>query len=132
MTSYGNEFSLIRKYGEQPGLTLKELDGAFSITFERDSLSFKVIVANQVLEWFVEILEPSSGLKFTDWADYSGYDRRPRNELVKEMEEHLQRLFKALLSRTFRLRKGKNWWRASDRCEWLKDNKWVDFDYSDT
>jgi len=132
MISQANEFHSIRTYGEQPGLTLEDLDGAFSIAFERDSLSFKVTVAYQVLEWFVEIVEPASGLKFGDWADYSGYDRRPRKELVEEMEDHLHRLLKALLSRTFRLRKGRKWWRASDRCEWLKDDKWVEFDYNDT
>lgn len=127
-----NEFHSIRNYGEQPGFALEELDDAFTITFERDTLSFKVTVAYEVLEWYIEIIEPESGLKFSDWADYSGYDRRPRNQLVEEMTEHLHHLLIALISRSFRLRKGRTGWRASDRCEWLKDDKWVEFDNSDT
>jgi hypothetical protein len=132
MTLHENEFHAIRSYGEQPSLTLEDLEGAFTITFERNSLSFKVTVAYEVLEWFVEIIEPASGLKFEDGADYSGYDRRPREELVREMTEHLHRLFSALMSRTFRLRKGRTWWRASDRCEWLKNGRWIAFNYGDT
>ena len=127
-----NEFHSIRKYGEQPGFTLEDLDGAFTVTFERNSLSFKVTVAYTVLEWFVEIIEPNSGLKFSDWADYTGYDRSPRNELVEEMTEDLHHLFGALMSRTFRLRKGRSWLRPSDHCEWLKEDKWVEFNLGDT
>lgn len=126
------EFHAIRDYGDQPGLTLEDLDDAFTIRFERNSLCFKVTVAYKVLEWFVEIIDPASGLKFNDWADYSGYTHRPRNELVEEMTEHLHRLLRALTTRTFRLWKAKTMWRASDRCEWLKDGRWVAFDYGDT
>ncbi len=127
-----NEFQSVMDYGEQLGFTLNDKVNYFELTLERNSLIFKVTVASDVLEWYVDISEPETGLVFSDWADYVGYDRRPRNELVEEMTDHLQRLFKALMFGTFRLSKGKTRWHPSDHCEWLKGDKWVKFNYGET
>jgi hypothetical protein len=127
-----DEFQSIRAYGERPDITLEYHGNYFLITFERNSLIFKVEVVPYVLEWYVEISDPKSGLNFSDWADYVGYDQRSRNELIADMEDHLDRLLKALLSGTFRLSKGRTRLHPSDHCEWLKDGKWVRFNYGDT
>jgi hypothetical protein len=127
-----DEFGPIRAYGLRPGMKILELTGAFTLTFTRAALSFEVTVASSSLEWFVEIADQHAGLTFKDWADYAGYDNRPRVELVAEMTEHLHRLMRALLSADFRLLKGATWLRPSDRCEWRVAGRWVEFDYSQT
>jgi len=102
-----------------------------SLLFTRASLSFEVTASFQVLEWWVVIADEDAELRFKDWCDYVGYDRRPRGELTEEMTQHLRGLMTALLSGEFRLAKGATRLRPSDRCEWLVDGRWVEFDYSE-
>lgn len=127
-----SEFSSIREYGTRPGFALEDLDCAFTLSFSRSSLSFKVTVAYTVLEWFVEIADAGAGLRFEDWADYTAYDKRPREELVAEMIAHLHRLLRALTTDQFRLLKGATRLSPSDRCEWRVGGKWTAFNYGDT
>ena len=127
-----DEFRPIRAYGLRPGIEIRETDDAFTLTFSRAALSFEVTVACSALEWFVEIGDERAGLRFKDWCDYVGYDKRPRVELVGEMTEHLHALMSALLSGDFRLLKGATWLHPSDRCEWRVDGRWAEFNYGET
>lgn len=107
---------------------MEELDGAFSLSFTRASLTFKVTVAYSVLEWFIDVSDEQSKLRFTDWCDYAGYDETPHGQLAQDMTEDLHRLMATLLAGRFRLLKAATWLRPSDRCEWRVNGEWVEFD----
>ena len=121
-------FESVRAYGLQPGFEIEELNGAFEIKFNKDNLTFRVTVAFSVLEWFIDIEDEISGLKFHDWFDYAGYDQSPKGELASEMIDDLHRLFSAVSKTSFRLKKGRTFFSPSDKCEWLVDGEWVGFD----
>ncbi|PLY07510.1 MAG: hypothetical protein C0625_04865 [Arcobacter sp.] len=125
-------FESIKAYGSGQGFELIEQKDTFTIQFKREKLLFRVTVAFNVLEWFLDIEDMLSDLKFHDWGDYVGYDKRHKEELALEMIDHLHRLFHALLEKQFRLQKGRTFFIASDKCEWLIDGKWIEFNYGDT
>ena len=119
--------------GQDVELEIERRDeSTFNLLFTRASLSFEVTACFLALEWWVVIADEDAELRFKDWCDYVGYDRRPRGELTEEMTEDLRELMTTLLSNEFRLAKGATRLRPSDRCEWLVDGRWVEFDYGET
>lgn len=127
-----SNFESIRSIANEEGFALKESYDAFSIRFERIGLKFEVAVAPNVLEWHLEIEDPNSNLHWSDWADYLGYDKRPKRDLALEMEDHLRKLFIALKVQEFRLVEAKGVFRKKVVCEWNRNGNWVEFDYGNT
>lgn len=121
-------FNPIREHAGLAGFEVAETEDAFVVTFEKDGLNFRITVAHCVLEWFLDIEDPGAGLKFYEWADYTGYDSRPEEELALDMREHLLSLLEAIQNHPFRLVKKRTFLFSKVKCEWNIDGEWRNFD----
>jgi hypothetical protein len=126
------KFESIKAYGNQPGFEMEELKDAFLIKFTKNNLIFKITVAYDVVEWFIDIEEMGSGLKFHDWCDYADYDDSPKEKLTADMIRDLHKLFNILPKNEFRLIKRKNFLFFTHIIwERLVNGQWVQFDYTE-
>ena len=70
-----------------PLVTVTSKGEALEATVRRGEIEVRVVVPEDILEWFVEAELRSSGLRATDWYDYEGYDETPLFELEAQMVE---------------------------------------------
>ncbi len=59
-------------------------------------------VSDDVLEWFVDVLE-GDALVAQDWMDYEGYDDTPHEALAQSMTDDIAEFVEKLLQRDLRL-----------------------------
>ena len=124
-------FARVRALATELGATLVDQGGAFEIHFARPPLRLRVTVAPEVLEWFLDVDDDTSGRRFRDYGDYSGYDARAHAALAAEMVAHLHCLLPVLAQGEFRLVPSGPWFCPTDRLEWRPHGPWIEFDYGD-
>lgn len=127
-------FASVRSLATSLGAAVVDLGHeAFTIEFVRPPLRLKVTVAVDALEWFLDVDDEAAGLRYRDWCDYTGYDRRPPEVLAAEMAGHLRNMLPALAAGEFRIVPDTaSWFCPVDRLEWRVDGEWVEFHGSDT
>ncbi len=110
------------------GATLVDQPLAFEIHFARPPLRLRVTVVPEVLEWFLDVDDDASGLRFRDWGDYTGYDKRSHDELAAEMAGHLRAMLPVLAAGEFRIVPDTvSWFCPVDRLELRMRGQWTDF-----
>ncbi len=110
------------------GATLVDQPLAFEIHFARPPMRLHLTVATEVLEWFLDVDDDASGLRFRDWGDYTGYDKRPHDELAAEMAGHLRAMLPVLAAGEFRIVPDTvSWFCPVDRLELRMRGQWTDF-----
>lgn len=121
-------FASIRAVATELGATLVDQRVAFEIHFVRPPLRLRVTVAPEVLEWFLDVDDDASGLRFRDWSDYTGYDKRSHDELAAEMVGHLRAMLPVLAAGEFRIVPDTvSWFCPVDRLEWYLRGEWTDW-----
>lgn len=121
-------FAPVRAQAVDLGAALVDLSGAFQLVFARSPLRLRVTVATEVLEWFLDVDDDATGLRFRDWSDYTGYDKRPHDELAADMAGHLRAMLPVLAAGEFRIVPDTvSWFCPVDRLEWRLRGEWTDW-----
>lgn len=123
-----DSFARVRDMATELGATLVDQPQAFEIHFARPPLRLHVTVASGVLEWFLDVDDDATGLRFRDWCDYTGYDKRPHDELAADMAGHLRAMLPVLAAGEFRIVPDTvSWFCPVDRLEWRLRGEWTDW-----
>jgi hypothetical protein len=123
-----DSFASVRDMATELGATLVDQPQAFEIHFARPPLRLHVTVASEVLEWFLDVDDDASGLRYRDWCDYTGYDKRPHDELAADMAGHLRAILPVLAAGEFRIVPDTvSWFCPLDRLEWRLRGEWADW-----
>lgn len=123
-----DSFASVRDMATELGATLVDQPQAFEIHFARPPLRLHVTVVSEVLEWFLDVDDDASGLRYRDWCDYTGYDKRPHDELAADMAGHLRAMLPVLAAGEFRIVPDTvSWFCPLDRLEWRLRGEWTDW-----
>jgi hypothetical protein len=96
---------LLRSYvGKIQDCSLVEGPNAIEFLIRRIGLTIRITLPNEVQEWFVDVEDPSTGLKSHDWYDYSGYESRTSEELDRDMAQDLKSFVENLSTNPLRMR----------------------------
>ena len=116
-------FRRLRQFEGSPGVSLASRGEALELKFARGDIEVKVLVPESVLEWFVDVEQPSSGSRVSDWCDYEGYGSTPSAKLEADMAEEVAAFVNQLIERDLRyVQDSKR--STSGVLEWLIDGQW--------
>ena len=97
---------------------------------KRGRMTIRVTVPNNVLEFFVDVLDGAT-VVVQYWWDYEGYDDTPREELAQSMASDINEFVANLLDRDIRFAavSVKSWipWRRAatkQTLQWLINGSW--------
>src|SRR5262245_56173226 len=104
-------------------VTLVRLDGAIVGRLFRGDVEITVTLAENVLEWFVDVRHVTTDASVSDWLDYRGYDDTSEAELARDMAGEVAQFIEGVMARELRF--------VPDRkrptkgtLEWLVEGRW--------
>src|SRR5215217_6625548 len=92
----------LNRFVDDHCVTLAESPGHVRLNVVRPEVSVAILIPRTVLEWWVEIIDRSTGNKIEDWCDYAGYDSTGRRELSESMRADVVRFIENVLARPLR------------------------------
>ena len=110
----------LNRFVDEREVTLSETSGHVRLSIARADVSLSILIPRLVLEWWVEIAEPSTGRKIEDWCDYAGYDAADTQELAEAMRIDVVRFIENALARPLRFTAG-----GSAALQWHVGGEWV-------
>lgn len=93
----------LSRFVDERGVTMSETTGHVALSIVRHEVSLSVLIPKLVLEWWVEVNDPSSGKKVVDWCDYAGYDASTEQELSEDMRTDVVRFIENVVARPLRV-----------------------------
>ncbi len=116
-------FHRLRQFEGRPGVFVAPKGEALEVKLVRGDIEVRVVVPEEVLEWFVDVERRASRSRASDWCDYEGYDDTAVSELEKDMAEEVAAFVNQLMERNLRFDEDK---KHSTRgvLEWLVDGQW--------
>ena len=111
-------FHRLRQFEGRPGVTIAPQNESLELTLVRGDIEVRVLVPENVLEWFVDAKPRSARSGASDWFDYEGYDETPFSQLEQDMAEEMATYVTQLLERDLRYVEDKN------VLEWSVDGQW--------
>ena len=92
--------ALIVKLRSRTDLSVVDETSAWLIRISRSDHSVcDIVVPHNALEWFASIVDGDSKHEiWSDWMDYSGYDKRPKNLLEAEMTQDISDFIDRIVS----------------------------------
>ena len=95
-------YQLLDKFNRHQGVSVDIAGQGKVLEAKRDSVTIRVTVPKDVLEWFVDAAEDGI-VAMQDWFDYEGYDDTPRQQLARQMASDVDQFVTNLLNRNVRL-----------------------------
>lgn len=83
---------------------LVELQNAIELRLQRAGLMIVITLPNDVPEWFVDVEDFGTSLKFHDWYDYAGYERSTVEQTDRDIAADLRLLVRHMLENPLRVR----------------------------
>jgi hypothetical protein len=93
----------LSRFVDERGVTMSETTGHVELSIVRSEVTLSVLIPKLVLEWWVEVNDPSSGKKVVDWCDYVGYDASTEQELSEDMRADVLRFIENVVARPVRI-----------------------------
>lgn len=113
----------IQQYAGVPGVSLAAKGKAAELVVLRNDVEVRVLVPENVLEWFVDVEQRGSGSRVSDWCDYEGYGGSPTPALEDCMAEDVAAFVNQLIERELRYVLDENR-PTRGRLEWYVDGQW--------
>ena len=92
----------VERFKGRPGVVIGTRGAARILEISRCGLILRITVPDEVLEWFVEVVDGGAAIA-EDWCDYEGYDDLPRSELAQTMVNEVHEFVSSLLERDLRV-----------------------------
>lgn len=93
---------VLDQFEGHPDVSLRVSGEARELDLTRNGVTVRVTVPDDVLEWFVDVLE-GNALVAQGWMDYQGYDETPQEALAQSMTSDISEFLEKLLQRDLRL-----------------------------
>ena len=93
---------VLDKFEGHPDVSLRVSGEARELDLTRGGVTVRVTVPDDVLEWFVDVLE-GNALVAQDWMDYQGYGDTPQEALAQSMTSDISEFLEKLLQCDLRL-----------------------------
>lgn len=120
-TVTSTDIMAVKNFAKSVGFEITELnEEAFEANLFKDNLSFKITAVHSVLEWFIEVCDDKTNLKYSNWFDYLGYESRESELLVSEMIQDLENTLQNIANHRYRVKR-------DNICEKMEGNKWSYF-----
>ena len=92
----------LERFDSSPDVSLRISGAAKVLEAKRGGLTIRVTVPDDVLEWFVDVVD-GTAVVLQDWWDYEGYDDTPKEALAQSMASDIDDFLVKLLERDIRL-----------------------------
>lgn len=96
-------YQLLDQFGSRAGVSVRASGGAKTLEYRQPGITVRITVPDEVLEWFVDVLDGAATVVVQDWSDYDGYSSPSRERCAELMASDIVEFISNLLSRDIRM-----------------------------